>query len=376
MVRTRSAAFALFLLVRPPTEALPRDELAHHSTARRELVATAPMRIARMAHTATALPDGRVLIAGGFTDDARASVSAEAYDPRRGTFDALPRMGVVRHSHTATALRDGRVLIVGGYGRENAVLAQAEIFDPTTNRFEAVAPMRQARAGHVAVRLSDGRVLIAGGVGPNWTFLDGAEVFDPTTGRFSPTRSMTVARESHVAVLLDDGRVLVVGGHRGRRSAVELFASAELYDPRTERFTATGSMRVRRHKHDAARLPDGRVLVLGGSDERDDRGAYRSTEVYDPAAGRFRDGPDLQLARYKHAFNTLTLPDGSLLVSGGAPQAERYDPVANRFDLVPGAPQMGGQFSASALLPGGAALVTGGYGNGAGPRVDAWVYRP
>lgn len=349
---------------------------AERGLLRGAIVVTAPMRVARMAHTATSLPDGRVLIAGGFTEDARADASAEVYEPRLGLFHALPRMRELRHSHTATSLRDGRVLITGGFGAENAVLAHAEVFDPATNRFTAIAPMRQARAGHAAVRLADGRVLLAGGVGPSWTFLDAAEVFDPSTGGFTPVRPMTVARESHVAVLLNDGRVLVVGGHRGRRSAIELFASAELYDPATDRFTATGSMRVRRHKHDAALLADGRVLVLGGSDERDDRGAYRSTELYDPATGTFRDGPDLQLARYKHAFNTLLLPDGALLVSGGAPQAETYDPATRRFSIVPGTPRMGGQFSASALLPSGAALVTGGYGNGAGPRADAWVYRP
>jgi hypothetical protein len=329
-----------------------------------------------MAHTATALPDGRVLVAGGFTDVSQAAKSAEIYDPKQRAFSPAGRMRVLRHSHTATVLADGRILIVGGYGDGNAVLADVEIFDPATNTFSAVAALRAARAGHTAVRLFDGRVLIAGGVGPGWTFLSSAEIFDPATGQFSAAASMSVPRESHVSTLLQDGRVLVLGGHRGRRQAVEIFSSAEVYDPRTNRFSSTGSMLVRRHKHDAVRLRDGRVLVLGGSDERDDRGAYRSTELYNPVTGRFESGPDLQIARYKLAFSSLVLPDGSVLVSGGAPEAERYDPATGRFTVVQGTPRMGGQFSASAPLPGGGALVTGGYGNGAGPRADAWEYRP
>jgi hypothetical protein len=340
------------------------------------LTTTAPMRIARMAHTATALADGRVLVAGGFTDDAQAAVSAEAYDPERGRFVALPRMRMVRHSHTATRLADGRVLITGGYGAGNAVRADVELFDPATNTFTASSPMREARAGHVAVPLADGRVLVAGGVGPNWQFLSSAEVYDPRTGRFTPAAPMLEARESHVAVALADGRVLIVGGHRGRRAEIVLYTSAELFDPATGRWQRTGDLRVRRHKHDAARLPDGRVLVLGGSDERDDRGAYTSTELWDPRTGRFTDGPALALPRYKHASSSVLLPDGRLVVTGGAPQAEVLDAAARRFTVVSGEVRMGGQFSASAELPGGRVLVTGGYGNGAGPRPAAWVYRP
>lgn len=75
---------------------------------------------------------------------------------------------------------------------------------------------------------------------------------------------MTTARESHVAVRLRNGRVLIVGGHQGRRADMRLFASAEEYDPVTRRFTAVGDMQVRRHKHDAVLMADGRVLVTGG----------------------------------------------------------------------------------------------------------------
>jgi hypothetical protein len=187
---------------------------------------------------------------------------------------------------------------------------------------------------------------------------------------------MTVPRESHVAVTLDDGRVLIAGGHSGRRSAMRIYTSAELYDPATRRFSATGDLRVRRHKHDAVRTADGRVLVTGGSDERDDRGAYRSTEWYDPRTGAFTLGPSMQLARYKHERSSVLLPTGQILIAGGATAPEVLDVRTQRFRTVPSNTPLAGQFSASALLPNGRVLITGGYGNGAGPRALAWEYVP
>lgn len=334
------------------------------------------MRVARAVHTATALANDRVLIAGGFTDEANQEDGAELYDTRTARFQRLSRMMVVRHSHSATLLPNGKVLIAGGYGAGNATLAAAELFDPVTGRFAETGSLRAARAGHVAVLLDNGKVLVAGGIGPGWSFLSTAELYDPTTGVFTPTGAMTEMRESHTATRLLDGRVLVTGGHRGRRADITLYTSAETYDVRTGAFTRVGDMRMRRHKHDAVLLRDGRVLVTGGSDERDSRGAYKSTELFDPRIGTFALGPDMRLARYKHNGNSVLLPDGSVLVAGGASKAERYDPVTGTFTLVPGAARMNGQFSAAALLDAGRVLVSGGYGDGRGPTDGAWVYRP
>jgi hypothetical protein len=334
------------------------------------------MRVARMAHTATPLPDGAVLIAGGFTDSAASPAHAELYDPALQRFESLPPMQMVRHSHSATRLPNGLVLLAGGYGRGGAVTNHTELYDPRTRRFLPSAPMREPRAGHIAVPLADGRVLIAGGVGPDWRFLASAELYDPKAGSFSPTGAMSVARESHVGVRLADGQVLVIGGHRGRREQITIYASTERYDPATGRFIAGGSMRQRRHKHDALLLRDGRVLVTGGSDERDDRGAYASTELYDPALHRFEAGPAMHRARYKHAGSSLLLPDGSVFIGGGATEAERWDARTSRFALVEEPDGLAGQFSAVAPLPQGGVLITGGYGGGTGPRASSWVYHP
>lgn len=342
---------------------------------RGSLVSTGDMAASRAAHTATTLLDGRVLVAGGFVEQGSAK-GAEVFEPDRARFVAVPPMVTTRHSHTATRLPDGKVLIAGGYGDGSVTLATAELFDPQRNRFISTGSLQTARAGHVAVPLDDGRVLIAGGLGPGWTFLASAEVYDPATGRFAPTGRLTVPRESHAAVRLRDGRVLIVGGHNGQRRRLTLLASAEIYEPATGAFVRAGAMRVPRHKHDAVLLPGGQVLITGGSDHRDDRGVYDSSELFDPATGTFVPGPAMQAGRYKHAGSSVLLPSGLVLIAGGAPQAETYDAARRRFALVPGEPRLAGQFSAVAPLRDGGALITGGYGNGTGPRSSAWIYRP
>ncbi|MFQ5668737.1 MAG: Kelch repeat-containing protein, partial [Candidatus Binatia bacterium] len=121
------------------------------------------MTATRAAHTATLLPDGRVLVAGGFAAGGNRLASAEAFDPTTSTFSAAGTMSVTRAGHTATLLPDGKVLIAAGYN--GSYLASAELYDPATRTFAATAPMVTARSGHVAVLLDNGNVLLAGGVG-------------------------------------------------------------------------------------------------------------------------------------------------------------------------------------------------------------------
>jgi hypothetical protein len=357
------------------TATVARSAAPPHIEATGSLTDAAPMQVPRAAHTATPLTDGRVLVAGGFKT-AGSPAGAELYVPATSRFEPLPPMIVTRHSHTATRLPDGKVLLTGGYGAGNATLASIELFDPASGRFQAAGSMTEPRSDHEAVLLRDGRVLLVGGLGPGWTFLSSAEIFDPTTWKSTPTGAMAEARESHVAVRLADGRVLVVGGHRGRRADIVLHASAEIFDPSTGRFVPTGAMRTRRHKHDAVVLPSGQVLVTGGAEERDNRGIYDTTELYDPATGRFRDGPRMQRGRYKHARSSVVLPTGMVLIGGGASRAEVYDPHRNHFTLVGGHAEVPGQFGAVATLPDGGALITGGYGGNIAARAGAWRYRP
>ncbi len=337
--------------------------------------AAAPMGANRAAHTATALGDGRVLVAGGFVEKGSA-VGAELFDAGSAQFLPVVPMLETRHSHTATRLADGTVLIVGGYGSGPRTLAAAEIFDPRSNRFTPVGSLRTARADHVAVLLGTGQVLVAGGLGDGWTYLSSAELYDPAARTFTPAGAMTVPRESHTAVRLAPQRVLIVGGHQGPRRNLTLHTSTEIYDATTGTFTRSGDMLVRRHKHDTVRLDDGRVLVTGGADERDSDGVYRSTEFFDPRTGTFSAGPSMQRPRYKHHGSAVPLGDGRLLIAGGAPDAEVFDPATNTFAVVAGAARLPGLFSAVAALPGGRVLVTGGYGVGTGPVASTWMYQP
>ncbi len=340
------------------------------------LAVAAPMAQGRAAHTATSLGNGRVLVAGGFTGQEATIAGAELYDPSSRRFTLTARMATPRQSHTATALADGKVLLAGGYDARGTALASAEIFDPSAGTFAATGTMRSARAGQVAVRLADGRVLLAGGVGPGWTFLASAELYDPSTGTFAATGSMGVPRESHAAARLADGGVLVAGGHRGRRTDVELYTSLEIYDPSVGAFAPAGEMTVRRHKHDAILLADGRVLISGGTDEQDFAGRYPSAEIFDPRTGRARRIADMRVPRYKHQGTSVRLPDGRVLLAGGADRAEIFDPGTESFQLVEGEARMAGQFCATAPLANGGVLITGGYGEHQGPQAAAWLYGP
>lgn len=371
-----AAAASMTLVSAWHTAGRPSPSGGREEPLRTGLQPTADMHVARMAHTATTLRDGRVLVVGGFTSEENAAFSAEAYDPATERFLALPRIHALRHSHTATTLPNGQVLIVGGYAAGGRTLSTAELFDPATNSFTPTGSLLAPRAGHIAVSLRDGTVLIAGGVGPDWRFLSSAERYDPVTGRFAATGSMTIARESHIAVRLLDGRVLIAGGHQGRHADITLYATAELYDPAVGTFRRVGSMQVRRHKHDAVLLGDGHVLISGGADERDNEGVYRSTEMFDPATGTFSPGPPLSRPRYKHNGSSVLLPTGLVLFAGGASQAETFDPRRRAFAIVPGSDRLTGQFSAVALLQTGGVLITGGYGMDRGPQASAWVYRP
>lgn len=325
----------------------------------------------RAAHTATRLEDGTVLLTGGFADGENALASAERYDPQAQQFAPTAAMSVARQSHTATLLPDGKVLIAGGFNGN--YLASAELYDPATGQFSVVDSMQTGRSGHVAVLLESGQVLLAGGVGPGWTFLSSAELYDPVTSTFRATGEMAQSRESHTATRLLDGQVLIVGGHQGRRANLQLFASAERYDPKTGTFAAAGEMNIKRHKHDATRLADGRVLVTGGADERDSRGVYASTEIYDPSTGKFRLAATMNVARYKHTGTSLLLDNGHVLLVGGANKTEIYDPQLDRFNVVTQGVKVQRLFGAATQLDGGKILLTGGYGMNVAASAQSWI---
>ena len=335
-----------------------------------EIIPIGNMTAARATHTATILKNGKVLIAGGFSSSTLSS--AEIYDPGQRTFKSVGRMLVARSGHSATLLPDGKVLIAGGYNGD--YLSSTEIFDPQAQSFSKGPEMTTSRSGHTATMLKNGKILFAGGVGVGWTFLQTAELYDIQAKTFSPTGSMTTARESHTATLLKNGTVLVTGGHKDRRLNVKIYLSSEIYDPASGKFKLTGDMMIRRHKHDAVELTDGKVLINGGSDERDSRGTYSSAELYDPDSSSFKSTSNMNTPHYKHNGTSILLPNENVLIAGGAKQAEIYNPLSGKFSIVPGS--MGTQrlFSSATLLANGQVLITGGYNENMETSANAWIY--
>ncbi|MGH7718363.1 MAG: Kelch repeat-containing protein [Gemmatimonadaceae bacterium] len=332
----------------------------------------ATLRAARAAHTATTLPSGQVLVVGGMADGGGSVAGVELFAPARNTVQELTSLAERRAGHSATLLGDGRVLIAGGYNGE--YLASLELFDPSTRRFRPGGSLLEGRSGHTATLLPNGRVLFVGGVGRGWTFLRSAEVYDPETGRSELVGSMNVPRESHTATLLADGRVLVIGGHRGRRQNMEVYASAEVFDPRTRRFEAAGALAIARHKHDAITLADGRVLVIGGAD-RTERVHYATTEIYTPADRTFERGPSMTHRRYKIAGTTILLPSGDVLVTSGAQVAELLLVRRQTFREVPGRFPAAYRFAAAALLRDGDVFIAGGYSDENENTAGVWRFR-
>ncbi len=243
---------------------------------------TGSMKAAHEGQSGTLLADGDVLIAGGDTGTGAIASTAELYHPRTGQFATTGSMPIPMTYYAATLLNDGRVLLTGAY---SAPL----LYDPQTGKITSAGSMTTARSQCATALLADGRVLFAGGDPPTapgslWTALASAEIFDPRTDQFTPTGSMAHARIFATATLLEDGRVLAVGGLDPQETNADGlprdFASAEIYDPRTGTFTATGSMTVGRASQAAVLLRDGQVLIIGGDNNG---GAAGSTaELYTP----------------------------------------------------------------------------------------------
>lgn len=333
--------------------------------------AATPMLAPRSGHSATLLPNGRVLIAGGMRRNQDFYRSAELYDPATGRFQPTGEMNIARVGQAAVLLRSGKVLIAGGWIGHGPT-DSAELYDPATGKFVLIARMTAKRGRPDATLLANGDVLITGGGADDSPGgIASAEVFHAATGTFEAVGPMHYARVAHTATLLKDGRVLIAGG-RGQ----SVNASAELYDPAAKKFTATGSMLTARYKHTAGLLPDGRVLIAGGSDEHDWNGELKSAEIYDPHTGRFTAASPMHVHRFKLPDEAVRLASGQLLIAGGNKQVEIYDPRTGRFLLASGQLSNAWHFMSETRLKDGSVLLAGGYPNNDQATAQTWIYRP
>ena len=302
----------------------------------------ATMATPRMAFTATALNNGKVLVAGGFDNAGNVLDSAEVYDPGERKFVAVGNlMSDHRVFHTATLLSNGKVLVAGGATNLSGdTTNSADIYDPATNTFSAAtSPMDHQRAAHSATLLASGalagKVLITGGGGGSSVFFkdSSAEIYDPASQQFMLLATfLNEPRALQTATLLDDGKVLLAGGFNGTvaisggilsGASGSISNSAEIFDPNTLEFSCVGgfsdeavrcnqSMSVARAGHTATLLSSGplqhRVLITGGIGAADPnaRGtALSSAEIFNPAGGgSFSAAAPMTTAR---AFQTATL---------------------------------------------------------------------
>ena len=227
--------------------------------------------------TMTPLPDGRVLVAGGY-DGVLYLATAELYDPATGTWSPAAPMSTQRAQHTATLLATGQVLVAGGMNGLGSP-KNAERYDPAADTWSPAGTMVNDRIEHTATLLPDGRVLVAGGFADGCCSLQAAEIYQPALDTWTPAAPLSSYRKRHTATLLGDGTVLVAGG-RDASQPVPVLASATLYHPGSDTWTPAASMHAMREYHSAALLGDGRVLVAGGSTNAGFGTA--SAEVYAP----------------------------------------------------------------------------------------------
>ncbi len=335
---------------------------------------TGSLTTARKNHTATLLPNGKVLVVGGYNGSYLAS--AELYDPATGTWISVHSLTTARENHTATLLPNGQLLVVGG--SNGSYLASTELYDPATNTWTTSDSLPIARSAHTATLLpspSPGRVLVVGGY--NGSYLANAFLYDLSLGLWNGSVVPGTARSAHTATLLPSNEeALVVGGRSTGNSspvpAAELYQDsyatfspagylsypplsshtatllpngqvlvaggypdvplAWLFDRGEKSWTLTGYLATARQAHTAILLPNGKVLVAGGDNANS--GTLANAEIYDPATGTWTSARSLTTARENHTATLL--PNGKVLVAGGydtssgkyLASAEIYDPVS------------------------------------------------
>lgn len=286
-------------------------------------------------HSSTTLNDGRVLLAGGTEDSGPSFAAVDDYyvfDPQAGGLDfvATAQMTETRTQHTATLLPDGRVLTLGGADENFVPRATGEIFDPATMTATPTANMSSPRAMQTATLLNDGRVFVTGGasafdfsdpVGSIGNILGTTELYDPATDTWTPGPNMALPRALHQASLLGDGKVLITGG----MEVSSLFGllvpfisdAAARYDPTTNTFQSTASFTGGRGLHAQITLPNGNALISGGVDGdfvTQTFNVITTCSIYNHTSNTWTSVGNLTTAR---GFHAMVESNGDVHVFGG-----------------------------------------------------------
>ena len=255
---------------------------------------------------------------------------------------------------TETLLTNGSVLVLGepGTGGQTAP-TPVQIYNPVTDTWSRAADSLTGRFvdSSSITLLASGKVLVAGGKSsytPTVTYLASAEIYDPVANTWSAAANMPTSRANHTATLLANGKVLVVGGF----NAGATNPGPILYDPVANAWSAAGTDMLNGIGYRATLLKNGKVLVAGRA----------AAETYDPGSNTWAATGNLN-GTHDYGPTLTVLPDGRALFAGGnytTGIAEIYDPVTNAWSLTSNM-SVNRAEAAATLLPNGTVLVSGGY---------------
>jgi N-acetylneuraminic acid mutarotase len=313
----------------------------------------------RTQHTATLLPSGKILVAGGYTGLGTLDL-VDLYDPATRTWSPAKPMGAARQNHTATLLPSGKILFVGGVAPNTFDNNTAEVYDPAPGISPwstFVGTKDTYRSAHTATLLPDRGVLITGGT--KGGILDTTVLYSLESGNWEDKSKLPTARSLHTATLLQSGKVLVTGGTSHGSTSLK---TAELYDPSDNTWSSAPSMNTSRFGHTATLLPSNKVLVTGGVGGGGNN-FLNSCELYDlqGAPLQWASAPELSTQRSGHIATLL--PSGEVLISGGSnitgsiSSVILYDPVNGETGALTITARSG---HTATLLPSGEVVVAGG----------------
>lgn len=311
---------------------------------------TGPTSVPHAGPSAVTMTNGKVFIMGNSPNFAPSKV-AETYDPASGAWSLAAPSPHDHYLGVIAPLSNGKVLTIGGasaYGDP----ATNEVYNPITNTWAsaggAFAPTVNHNNGGRAVTLQNGKVLVAGGgdgyVLPNYT-----ELYDPASSTWTRTGNMINYRDYFGMAVLPDGKVLAAGGF-----TVFTFGpgvnKAELYNPATGQWTATGNLHSPFYEAVATTLPNGKVLLAGGT----------AAELYDPASGTWSVTGSMHSSFYRPS--AVLLASGKVLLTGSGKKTEIYDPatgawtVANDLNVARNRANMSRLANGQVLVSGGSTV--------------------
>gem|GEM_PF-2616885 len=322
----------------------------------------------RYHHTATLLPNGKVLVTGGF-NGTTVIASAELYDVYLQTWTYAGTMVAARQYHTATLLPNGKVLIVGGEDASSNYLSSCELYDPKTNEWTSTNGLVKGRSYHCAVLLKTGKLMVIAGKTSSGA-TNTCEVYDYSSNNWQPGRNIANSRYSHSAVSLSDGNVLITGGY-----ATGYNNTSELYVASSDLWRVVGNISSGRNYHNMTLLPGNDVLLTGGTGAS---GILSSTERFSVTGEVWASENAMKLALCYHT--TVLLPNDKVLTIGGfssvaSSACQVYNSVTHEW-VEQESMLTARYYHTSTLLPTGQVLVVGGKSSTSSAISNCEVFDP